>query len=778
MKKNVIVFLIITGSICLTGAFWVLLTQPKSAVFAIEITQAVPLDAAYLCCFERADLLNETFNNPSSGWSRFVQKENALLKFLQKLQDMAPADEAAGALLQSKAIYSAHPQGKNSINFLFAVQLSPACPAGALEALVKHNETTVKELVYNGTFIISTGEGEGSLHSAVINNFALFSRSLLVLQNAIRHVNSGVSLNENEQFQKVWQTAGAYSDVRVFINHRALNLPVMAAGSEKLQKASTLLPYSADWTALDGQASPNVIHLNGFIFPSFTDDNYLSLLLSQNGSGATAWEMLPAQTALSAAVRLSNIDKYFAGHKVFLDKHKLLDDYNQALSTLNERIRVHAEELCRSFYMQEIGVAYISGNPAGWVSFFKTANPKYVLEQLAAIADELPQPFHADESVYLNPVKGLLAALFENPVNGIGDTYFILHDDWLVFGDDAGLLASLKETKLSLKKYIQSSPAAQYCSNSNVFSLFIRPSATDNTELLSYFHPSLRGLWGDALKNDAFKIAGLQLQPSGDKLYTTFFVVYDNEESEEASSPSLPKGEGAETYGHASSQSSSFGGEAPSGRSRGEVKFPALNHNNKQWEYLVQYANNDIALVDKNGAGQWRKKMAGAIVDTMYQLDFYKNGKLQMLFLTAGKLYLIDRKGNAVPPFPLSLPAAATKLAVFDYDKNKEYRLFVVQGNKVYAYDKKGRTVDGWKIFAPPATITRAPEFFRVGGRDYIVVCDEQAIHILDRRGNVRIPLGNAIAVQPGTPIIPQQQPPALKVQTTGGKTTTVHLKN
>ncbi|MDR0582313.1 MAG: DUF3352 domain-containing protein [Prevotellaceae bacterium] len=774
MKKNVIVFLIITGSICLTGAFWVLLTQPKSAIPVIEITQAVPLDAVYLCCFERADILNETFNNPSSGWNRFVPEENALLKFLQKLQDTAPADEAAGALLQSKAIYSAHPQGKNSINFLFAVQLPPACPASRLEALVKRNETSVKELAYNGTFIITTGGDEVLLHTAVVNNFALFSQSLLVLQNAIRHVNSGVSLNEDGQFQKIMQTSGVYSDVRVFINHRALNLPGAVAGSDKLRNVSTLLPYCADWTALDGQISPNVIHLNGFIFPSFTDNNYLSLLLSQNGSGATAWEMLPAQTAFAAAARLSDIDNYFTGYKSFLDKHKLLAGYNQTLSALNERIDAQPEELCRSFYIQEIGVACVSGNPAGWVSFFKTANPKYVLEQLETMAGTLQASFRVDETMYANPARGLLAALFKELINGVGDTYFIIHDDWFVFSDDAGLLASLKETRSSLKKYIQSSPAAQYCTNNNVFSLFIRPSATDNTELLSYFHPSLRGLWGNALGNDAFKIAGLQLQPSGDKLYTTFFAVYDHEESGEGSTEKREKTlENKErNAGHEHQAQLTANGEEP------VVKFPALNHNNKQWEYLVQYADNNIALTGKNGAEQWRQKIDGAIVDTMYQLDFYKNGKLQMLFLTAEKLYLTDRKGNTVRPFPLSLPAAATKLAVFDYDKNKDYRLFVVQGNKVYAYDKKGRTVDGWKIFAPQATITRAPEFFRVGGRDYIVVCDEQTIHILDRRGNVRVLLEKAVAVQPGTPIVPQQQPPALKVQTIEGKTVTIPLKS
>ncbi|MDR1406317.1 MAG: hypothetical protein LBI89_03850 [Prevotellaceae bacterium] len=766
MKKNVIVFLIIVGSICLTGAFWVLLTQPQSAPPALEITQAVPLDAVYFGCFERADILNETFNNPSSGWSRFVSGDNALLKFLQKLQETAPSDEAAGALLQSGAVYSVHPQGKNSVNFLFAVQLSPACPAKRLEELVKLRETAVKEQVYNGTFITSVGTGEETLHAAVVNNFALFSRSLLVLQNAIRHVNSGVSINEHEPFQTVVQTSGAYSDVRLFINHRALNLLADAVGSNKWRGGSRSLPYTADWTALDGQASPNVVHLNGFIFPSCTDDNYLSLLLQQNGAGVTAWEWLPAQTTMVAAACLSDMDKYFAGYKAFLEKHKWLAGYNRELSILNERIQAHAEEWCRSLYIREIGIACIPGHPAGRVSFFKTANPKYVMEQFGELAEASQQPFRLNETVYANPAKGLLATLFKELAGDTGDACFTVHNDWIIFGDDADLLASLKAPEGSLKKYIQSSQAAQYCINNNVFSLFIRPSATDNTELLSYFHPSLQERWAGALQNDAFKMAGLQMRPSGDKLYTTFFAVYDSEESGERNT-SLEKPQAKR-------------GALPAApREQTPVReFPVRNHNNGQWESLVQYPGNDIALTGKNGVEQWRQKIDGAIVDTVYQLDFYKNGKLQMMFAAAGKLYLTDRKGNTVNPFPLSLPAAATRLAVFDYDKNKTYRVFVVQGNKVYLYDKKGRAIDGWKVFTPAATVTRAPEFFRVGGRDYIVVCDEQAMYILDRKGNIRVPLETAVAVRPGTPIIPQQQPPALKALTVEGKTVTINLKD
>jgi DNA-binding beta-propeller fold protein YncE len=741
------------------------------------IMQAVPMDALYLCYFERADILNETIGNPSSGWSRFAAKDKPLLQLLQKLQNTASSNEAASALLQAHAVVSAHPQGKNNMASLLAVELSQECPPQQIEAIIKDKETTVNIQAYHGAFITSVGNGNNLLYFSSVNNIALFSESLLILQNAIRHLNSGSSLLDDEQFQKVTKTTGT-TDVRLFINHRSLNLLAAATGSDKWKKQADVLPYTANWTALDGQASPHLIHLSGFIFPSFTDDNYLSILLSQSGAGTSAWNVLPAETAMALNMGVPNVARFLNGYKKFLNEHKQLTAYKNNISALNEQAQTNVEELFASFYVEETGIAYIHGpQSAGWVTFFKTANSKYVSDHLRTLANELKKPFlasgkDAKNAIYHNPIQGLLPTLFGSAFEGNGDALFMIHNNWVVFGNNPEVLQAIRTAPVSLKKHIQSTRASQYCSNNSSLSFFLLPAARNNAELLSYLRPSLKKEWTNALNNDVFKVAAIQLKPAGDKLYTTFFAIYDSEEKPSERTTAKTVSDITMTKPAPSAE------PQPATLVTSQKKFPVINHTNKQTEYLVQNDKNGIALVDKNGKELWKQTIDGPIVDTLYQLDFYKNGKLQMLFITANKIYLTDRRGQTVAPFPLSLSAAGKYLAVFDYNKDKEYRLFMVQNNSVRVYDKKGRTVDGWKTFTPEAPITRAPAFFRAGGRDYIVVCDEKTMHILDRKGNERIALQSEVAVKPGTAITLQQQPPTLKVTTTQGKTVTVNLKD
>jgi hypothetical protein len=81
-------------------------------------------------------------------------------------------------------------------------------------------------------------------------------------------------------------------------------------------------------------------------------------------------------------------------------------------------------------------------------------------------------------------------------------------------------------------------------------------------------------------------------------------------------------------------------------------------------------------------------------------VDYFRNGKLQLLFSTGNELYLIDRKGNFVEKYPIKLRSPATcGVSVFDYDDNRDYRLFIACEDKhVYAYTRDGNLIAGWEF--------------------------------------------------------------------------------
>lgn len=165
-----------------------------------------------------------------------------------------------------------------------------------------------------------------------------------------------------------------------------------------------------------------------------------------------------------------------------------------------------------------------------------------------------------------------------------------------------------------------------------------------------------------------------------------------------------------------------------------------VNHKNKQRDIVVQDVNNNLYLISNTGEVLWKKKLNGAILGKVKQVDRYKNGRLQLVFATPNRVYMLDRNGNDVDNFPLKFNDKITQpLAVFDYDKKKDYRLFVTQNNAVLLYNAKGKTVKGFKFSKAKTTINTTPQHFRIGSKDYLVIKSENKLHILNRRGQTRI---------------------------------------
>jgi len=133
--------------------------------------------------------------------------------------------------------------------------------------------------------------------------------------------------------------------------------------------------------------------------------------------------------------------------------------------------------------------------------------------------------------------------------------------------------------------------------------------------------------------------------------------------------------------------------------------------------------------------------MEEPIRSEVYQIDYFRNGRLQYLFSTDNRLHLIDREGNYVDKYPINLRSKATNgLALFDYDGSRDYRIFIACEDKhVYLYDKKGSIVKGWGFDKTEGTVKQPVIFKRIGNKDHIIFSDERRVYILDRRGNVRV---------------------------------------
>jgi hypothetical protein len=166
-----------------------------------------------------------------------------------------------------------------------------------------------------------------------------------------------------------------------------------------------------------------------------------------------------------------------------------------------------------------------------------------------------------------------------------------------------------------------------------------------------------------------------------------------------------------------------------------------VNHTNNTREVLVQDEQHRIHLISAAGKVLWQHALDGPIMGAVHQVDRFRNGKLQVLFNTAGRVYLIDRNGKDVGGFPVNLKEqASAPLAVFDYEGQRDYRVIVpLKDGRLFNIGVDGLPVKGWE--APKlAHPTNSPAtHLRIRNKDHLLVFPTPGrVLVLDRRGSER----------------------------------------
>ncbi|WP_157366949.1 hypothetical protein [Algoriphagus vanfongensis] len=166
------------------------------------------------------------------------------------------------------------------------------------------------------------------------------------------------------------------------------------------------------------------------------------------------------------------------------------------------------------------------------------------------------------------------------------------------------------------------------------------------------------------------------------------------------------------------------------------------NYQDNTEDLVIQDSNHILYLVNSAGETVYQQQLSGPVISEALQVDYYKNGKLQLLVATADRIYGIDRLGNPLPNYPFSFAGKTmTHLNLVDYDNNKEYRYFVSTADgELYLLDKTGERLEGWNPLKIGQKTIAAPAHYRVPGRgDYMVAIGENGkIFLFNRRGEVQ----------------------------------------
>lgn len=172
-----------------------------------------------------------------------------------------------------------------------------------------------------------------------------------------------------------------------------------------------------------------------------------------------------------------------------------------------------------------------------------------------------------------------------------------------------------------------------------------------------------------------------------------------------------------------------------------------VNHTNNTREILVQDLNNKLYLINYAGRILWEKQLDSKIISKIFQVDYFKNKKLQYIFNTENQIHLIDRNGDYVGRYPVLLPDPASNgLIIFKTgDKaNVKYALGL-EDLSVRVYNLDGNSDKDWKTAHVETPVLQEVQFIYDRKKPLLAYHDNNRLYIMNLKGEEAItPAGTA----------------------------------
>ena len=199
------------------------------------------------------------------------------------------------------------------------------------------------------------------------------------------------------------------------------------------------------------------------------------------------------------------------------------------------------------------------------------------------------------------------------------------------------------------------------------------------------------------------------------------------------------------------------------------------NFNDNTEDLVVQDQNHVLYVINSAGEQVYSQALTGPVLSETFQIDYFKNGKLQLVLATSDLIYAIDRLGDPLPGFPKAiLGEKITHLSVHDYDQTLDYRYFIATENgNLWLLDKMGKELENWNPLPLGEPTTGIPFHARVLGKgDFMVALGKSGkLHFFSRKGESRS--GSPLQLSEGivSPLfVNMTGTPTLQAVTTGGE--------
>ncbi|QNL22951.1 hypothetical protein HZR84_13710 [Hyphobacterium sp. CCMP332] len=593
------------------------------------------------------------------------------------------------------------------------------------EASDKHN---ISERAYQKIPITTIKNKQSGDQFSFIQyqNHLIGSMTPFLIEDVIRHISDKKEMSFYDINKKNFEVARINNDDGdLYININRFAEFLKCFTKDEYSEDLDLIKLFSESSFYDLSVKGEKIYLNGSSIPSKGINNFLDIFKNESGNALDLAPYLPMNTAIYYGFSFDNGISFQQNFKTFL-KNSGQNEILESWYNLSVDENIYIEKIFEFLGTHFAYVTLESVNPAKPIHLFymQSNDPNSNLDYLDAISTKFSKiedgniPFEEDYGGV--KISEMMKAdypqlAFSKYFGGFDKCYYLKIHDYIIFVNDIAaarqLIDDINDEKVWGKSVKQNLFLEEVIQKTNV-NIIINTARS-----WSLIKNVTSDYWKELIENNSeslkrFEMIALQYEYLDEKFYTGAVIQHKKTVVSEKKSKEYLKTLLNRRFDHTL------------------ITKPKVvrNFTDNSLEILVQDTQKQLHLLNKSGIVKWTKQLDGQLLpESIYQLDYYKNGKLQYCFSDDKNIYLIDRNGNYIEDFPKRITKDANQelkyFNVIDYDNSKNYR-FICSDNKgqVFITDKNGKKLESWNPLKLNSELASKPQHTRMLDKDIIVL--------------------------------------------------------
>lgn len=676
----------------------------------LSVYDGIPSDAVAVLDVKKLEAFNKLSVDTTSVIYDFLDKKSALFKMQESLMQTP-------LMSQAPFVFTMHYSAKNSVALLMIV-----------DVIGLHNEASnfiyglgKQEREYNNVKIF---RGKGA-YIAMVKNLFLASESEYVLESSIRHIVNSTSILSNSNFEDIVSKNGLNGGL--YVNFSQIGKFFSGTVNREFLGYSDFFLRNASWGVLNITPNPTGASFTGELVNGADASYFSSIFYKQTPQQSTVAQLLPFNTVFYISILIDNLDAYFAEHDKFLEVRKKSGSFNVKQSKVRgeslDTMQIWPKSWIKNLKIKELVAAYCKfGEKCEWITLYREEKQRSFSSVLSSVLGE-------DAEIVVEQFKypGYFESVFGKTFSYCNEQAICNIGDWGIIGPKEILdeFANGNATFSNLEHYMEQTPSKDFLgTSSNVKVMANLKSAGDS--MLVIFKPYYASLLKNSLDNNNFNFLTLDIVANEDKMEVNANCYVTD--LEQLPVEKVKVDEQGEVI---------FRVDSTIHVNKGPFKLYDVNL--KSDVYLEQLPNMFLRYSDSKKKGIWAVPFETPLCGMVEQIDLYKNGRLQMLFASGNKLFLLDRTARYVRGFPAKLKKEVVLgPKVIDVNNSKEYSVLVLNAdNTISWYDIYGKPMKGWKDIKAPEFVKELPALEKLGKKRYWILRAPSQMYIYTQNGDM-----------------------------------------